>query len=63
MDLREMWWVGIDRIHLALDRDQWKGVVNTVRTFEGHKMLGKFLNSVATGGFPGRTQLHGVTFN
>jgi hypothetical protein len=63
MDLREIWWGGIDWIHLALDRDQWKAVVTTVRTFEVHKMLGKFLNSVATGGFPKRTQLCGVTFN
>jgi hypothetical protein len=27
MDLREIWWEGMDRIQ---DRDQWRAVVNTV---------------------------------
>jgi hypothetical protein len=31
MDLREIEWGGMDWIHLAQDRDQWRAVVNTVR--------------------------------
>jgi hypothetical protein len=30
MNLREMEWGGVDWIHLAQDRDQWRAVVNTV---------------------------------
>jgi hypothetical protein len=30
MDLREIGWGGIDWIHLAQDRDQWRTLVNTV---------------------------------
>jgi hypothetical protein len=30
MDLREIGWDGMDWIHLAQDRDQWRALVNTV---------------------------------
>jgi hypothetical protein len=30
IDLREIGWGGMDLIDLALDRDQWKALVNTV---------------------------------
>jgi hypothetical protein len=30
MDLRETGWEGVDWIHLAEDRNQWRGLVNTV---------------------------------
>jgi hypothetical protein len=30
MDLREMGWCGMDWIHLAGDRDQWRALVKTV---------------------------------
>jgi hypothetical protein len=30
MDLRELVWEGVDWIDMALDRDQWKALVNTV---------------------------------
>jgi hypothetical protein len=30
MDLREVEWEGVNWIHLAQDRDQWRAVVNTV---------------------------------
>jgi hypothetical protein len=33
MDLRDIGWDGIDWIDLAQDRDQWRGVVNTVMDF------------------------------
>jgi hypothetical protein len=31
MDLREIGLCGVDSIHLALDRDQWRAPVNTVK--------------------------------
>jgi hypothetical protein len=30
MDFRERGWDGMDWIHLAQDRDQWRALVNTV---------------------------------
>jgi hypothetical protein len=33
MDRREIWWEGVDWIHLAQDRDQWRALVNTVMNF------------------------------
>jgi hypothetical protein len=30
MDLREMAWEGVDRMHLAEDSDQWRAGVNTI---------------------------------
>jgi len=30
MNLREVEWEGVDWMHLAQDRDQWRGVVNMV---------------------------------
>jgi hypothetical protein len=29
MDLREIWRKGVDWMHVAQDRDQWRAVVNT----------------------------------
>jgi hypothetical protein len=33
VDLKEIGWEGVDWIHLAQDRDQWRGLVNTVMNF------------------------------
>jgi hypothetical protein len=33
IDLREMEWGGMDWIDLALDRDQWRALVNMVMNF------------------------------
>jgi hypothetical protein len=33
MNLRNIGWEGVDCIHLAQDRDQWRAVVNTVINF------------------------------
>jgi hypothetical protein len=30
MDVREIGWEGVDWIHLAQDKDQWRALVNTV---------------------------------
>jgi hypothetical protein len=34
MDLRETGWGGVEWIHLALDRDLWRAVVNSVMNFK-----------------------------
>jgi hypothetical protein len=33
MDFRETGWVIIDWMHLAQDRDQWRGLVSTIINF------------------------------
>jgi hypothetical protein len=33
MDLKEIPWEGVDWIHLAQERDQWRALVNTVMKF------------------------------
>jgi hypothetical protein len=33
MDLREIGWEGVDWLHVAQNRDQWRAVVNTVMNF------------------------------
>jgi hypothetical protein len=33
MDLKEIGWGGVDWMHLAQDRDQWRAVMNTVMNF------------------------------
>jgi hypothetical protein len=40
MDLKETGWEGVNWIHLAQDRDQWRAAVNTVMD-----LLGNFLIS------------------
>jgi hypothetical protein len=34
VDLREIGWGGMDWIHLAQDRDQWRALVNTVMNLQ-----------------------------
>jgi hypothetical protein len=33
IDLREIGWEGVDWMHLAQDRDQWRALVNMVMNF------------------------------
>jgi hypothetical protein len=40
MDLKELLWKGVDWIHLAQDRDQWRALVNTVMNLRYHKVQG-----------------------
>jgi hypothetical protein len=44
MDLREIGWEGVDCIHLAQDRDQWRDV-NTVMKLRIPGKAGSFLTS------------------
>jgi hypothetical protein len=44
MDLREIGWEGVDWMQLALGRDQWQALVNTVMSLQIPYMVGKFLD-------------------
>jgi hypothetical protein len=52
---------GVDSIDLAQDKDQWRGVVNTVMNLRVLQNVGKFLSTCTTGGFSRRSQLHEVS--
>jgi hypothetical protein len=34
MDLEEIGWGGVERIHLALDKDRWRALVNAVMNLQ-----------------------------
>jgi hypothetical protein len=57
IDLREIGWDGKDCIGVALDRDQWRALVNTVMNFPVPYNTGKFLSSCTIGSFSRRAQL------
>ena len=40
MDLRGIWWDGMDWIDMAQFRDWWRALVNMLMNFGFHKMLG-----------------------
>jgi hypothetical protein len=37
MDLKELGWKVLDQIHVALNRNQWRTLVNTVINLRMHK--------------------------
>jgi hypothetical protein len=45
INLREIGWGGVDWIHLAQDRDQWRVLVNTVMNLRVPQNVGKLLSS------------------
>jgi hypothetical protein len=45
MDLREIVWGDMDYIYLALDRDQWRALVNAVMNLLVPQNFGKYLSS------------------
>jgi len=45
MDLRELGWEVDDWIHLAQNRNQWRGFVNTVMNLPVPQRAGNFLTS------------------
>jgi hypothetical protein len=44
MDLREIGCGGMDWIHLAQDREQWRALVNTVTNLWVRQNVGNFLS-------------------
>jgi hypothetical protein len=45
MVLREIGWGGMDWINLAQNRDEWRVLVNKVKSFRGTENTEEFLNS------------------
>jgi hypothetical protein len=46
----ERGWGGMDGIHPAQDRDQWRALLNTVMNLRVPYNIGKFLSRCTTGG-------------
>jgi hypothetical protein len=44
MDVREIGFGGVDWVHLARDRDQWRAFVKTVMNLRGSIKRGEFLD-------------------
>jgi hypothetical protein len=61
MVLRKVGW-GVIWIYVALDREQWKTLLNTVMNLRIPLNVGKLLSSCATGGFSRRAQLRGFSY-
>jgi hypothetical protein len=58
---RELKWEGVDGIHLAQDREQWRTLVKTVMNLRVPLKARNFFTSWVTMSFSGRTPLHGVS--
>jgi hypothetical protein len=55
---KEIGWEYVDWIHLALFRDQWRALVNTVMKLRVRGKVGNFLTSCVTVSFSRRTLHH-----
>jgi hypothetical protein len=58
--LRDIWWEGLDGMHLAQDNDQWLALVNTVMNLRVPYKVRNFSTSLGTISFSRRTLMHGV---
>jgi hypothetical protein len=45
MNLKEIGWEDLDWVHLTQDKDQWRGLMNTVMNLRVPLNVGNFLNS------------------
>jgi hypothetical protein len=45
MDLKEIGWEEVDWMHLAQDRDQWRGLANTIMNLQDPQTVENFLTS------------------
>jgi hypothetical protein len=60
MDLWKIEWEGVDWMHLAQDRVQWRAVVNTITNLWVQEKVGEFLDWVIVS-FSRRTLPYGVS--
>jgi len=60
MNLTEIRLDGVDWVHLAQDRDQWRSLVNTVMNLQVTYKAGNFLTIWVAVIFSRRTLLHRV---
>jgi len=61
MDLKEMWWEGVDCIRVAQNRDQWWALVNTIMDFRDAWNARNCLTSCTTISFSRRNVLNGIS--
>jgi hypothetical protein len=62
MDLGEMGWGDVDWIGLALDRNRWRALVNSVLNFRVPRNAGKLSSGVTSSGLWSSAQLHIVSY-
>ena len=55
-----MGWEGVDWIHLALDRDKWRSVMNEIASLGDKQNAVNFLSGGSTVSFSMSVLLHGV---
>jgi hypothetical protein len=61
MDLVEVGWGDVDWIGLALDRDRWRALVNSILNPWVPKNAGKVSSVLTTGGLSSSSQFHRVS--
>jgi hypothetical protein len=59
LGLREIVWRFLVWIHVALDREQWRTLMNTLMNIWVTEKAKNFLTGWATVSFAGKTLLHG----
>jgi hypothetical protein len=62
MDIKEIVWEGVDWIHVAQERNQWRLLVNTVMNYRVLWKSGKFLSMWVTVSFSRRILFQDVSF-
>jgi hypothetical protein len=61
MDLREVGWGDVNWIGLAMDRNRWRALVNSVLNLRVPWNAGKLSSGLISGGLSGSAQLHRVS--
>jgi hypothetical protein len=59
IDLKAIWWEGVDWINQAQNKDKWRATVNTVTKLWVPYAVGRFLSTPGPSSFS-RTLIHAV---